>query len=180
MIQSAVTSRDAGRQAADLVDWWRGFDDPMLTAFVERAVAQNLDLQQAAARVVQARAALSAADAALLPSAQVTGQAGQTYQSLETPIGRIGSAFPQFERSTDLYQADLGGSWEIDVFGGRDAARDAARADWQASTAAAVAARLEIDKSSGSPQSGATESKSDARNRAVIGRGNRFAGRRTI
>lgn len=74
----------------------------------------------------------------------MSGQGGETYQSLETPIGQIGSAFPQFERSTETYELNLGASWEIDLFGGRDAARDAARADWQASAAAAVAARLAV------------------------------------
>jgi len=141
---SAVDTRSADAGQADLVDWWRGFQDPLLTSFVERALAQNLDLQQAGARVAQARAALKTANAALLPSGQVSGQGGEIYQSLETPIGRIGSAFPQFERSTETYELNVGASWELDVFGGRDASRDAARADWQASAAAAVAVRLAV------------------------------------
>lgn len=141
---AAVEARSSNIPSADLVDWWRSFDDPLLTSLVERALAENLDLQQAIARVSQARAALKGANAALLPSGQLSGQAGEAYQSLETPIGRIGSAFPQFERSTDLFQLDLGASWELDLFGGRDAARDAARAEWQASAAGAVAARLAV------------------------------------
>jgi len=139
----AVEARGAA-DTQDMAEWWRSFRDPMLTGLVERALAQNLDLQQASARVSQARAALKGANAALLPSGQIGGQAGETYQSLQTPIGRIGSAFPQFERSTEIYEANLTASWELDVFGGRDAARDAARADWQASAAAAVAARLAV------------------------------------
>lgn len=139
-----VEARSFASEAADLVAWWRAFNDPLLTSLVERGLAQNLDLQQAAARVVQARAALKGADAALMPSGQLSGQAGEVYQSRETPIGRIGSAFPQFERSTETYELNLGASWEIDLFGGRDAARDAARADWQASKAGAVAARLSV------------------------------------
>jgi NodT family efflux transporter outer membrane factor (OMF) lipoprotein len=139
-----MDARSAAAGTADLVDWWRAFHDPLLTSLVERALAQNLDLQQVSARVGQARAALNNANAALLPSGQISGQAGETYQSLETPIGRIGSAFPQFERSTKIYELDLGASWELDLFGGRDAARDAARADWQASAAGAVAARLAV------------------------------------
>jgi NodT family efflux transporter outer membrane factor (OMF) lipoprotein len=127
-----------------MVSWWRTFGDPVLAGLVERALAQNLDLQQARARVMQARAALKGANAALLPSGQISGQVGETYQSLATPIGRIGSAFPQFERSTETYEANLGVSWELDVVGGRDAARDAARADWEASAASAVAAQLVV------------------------------------
>lgn len=140
----AVEGRVGGSDTTDLVAWWRSFNDPLLTSFVERGLAQNLDLQQASARVAQARAALKGTNAALLPSGQISGQVGENYQSRQTPLGRIGSAFPQFERSSETYELDLGASWEIDLFGGRDAARDAARADWQASQAGAVAARLSV------------------------------------
>lgn len=129
---------------ADLVSWWRSFDDPLLASLVERALAQNLDLQQASARVAQARAGLRGANAAFLPSGQISGSAAETYQSLESPQGRIASALPGFERDAQAYDLGVGASWEIDLFGGRDAARDAARADWQASAAAAVAARLSV------------------------------------
>ncbi|MBH0115176.1 efflux transporter outer membrane subunit [Novosphingobium sp. YJ-S2-02] len=142
--EPAVEARISSAETVDLVSWWHAFNDPLLTSLVERGLAQNLDLQQASARVVQARAALKGSNAALMPSGQVSGQAGEVYQSLETPIGRIGSAFPKFERSTETYELNLGASWEIDLFGGRDAARDAARADWQASQAGAVAARLSV------------------------------------
>ena len=37
-------------------DWWTTFADPHLTSLIERAVMSNLDLQQAASRVRQARA----------------------------------------------------------------------------------------------------------------------------
>jgi NodT family efflux transporter outer membrane factor (OMF) lipoprotein len=141
---AAVMARSATPEAVDMAAWWHSFHDPLLGTYVDRALAQNLDLQQSRARVLQARAALKAANADRLPSGQLTGQVGENYQSLETPIGRIGSAFPQFERSTEIYQLDLGASWELDLFGGRNAARDAARADWQASDASAVAARLTI------------------------------------
>lgn len=140
----AVAARGAGADSAALVDWWRAFDDPVLTALIERAVAQNLDLQQAVARVSQTRAALKGANAALLPVGQISGQGGEIYQSKETPIGRLASGFPQFDRSTESYEMNVGASWELDLFGGRDAARDAARAEWQASAAGAVAARLAV------------------------------------
>jgi NodT family efflux transporter outer membrane factor (OMF) lipoprotein len=142
--EAAVVARDGSAPTADLTVWWRSFNDPLLTSLVERGLAQNLDLQQASARVLQARAVLKNANAALLPSAQVSGQAGEAYQSLQTPVGRIGSSFPGFQRRAETYEANLGASWEIDLFGGRDAARDAARADWQASEAGAVAVRLAV------------------------------------
>jgi NodT family efflux transporter outer membrane factor (OMF) lipoprotein len=140
----AVDARADGAAPVDLVNWWRSFDDPLLASLVDRALVQNLDLQQASARVVQARAALRHANADLLPSGQVSGQASENYQSIETPQGRIASALPGFQREAQSYELNLGASWEIDLFGGKDAARDAARADWQASSAAAVAARLAV------------------------------------
>jgi NodT family efflux transporter outer membrane factor (OMF) lipoprotein len=140
----AVDANAEQAAEVDLVNWWRSFDDPLLTSLVERALAQNLDLQQASARVVQARAALRHANADLVPSGQVSGQASENYQSRETPLGRIASALPGFEREAQSYELNLGASWELDLFGGKDAARDAARADWQASAAGAAAARLAV------------------------------------
>lgn len=140
----AVEANAAQAAKINLVSWWRSFNDPLLASLVERALAQNLDLQQASARVRQSRAALRHASADLLPSAQVSGQASESYQSLQVPQGRIASALPGFEREAQGYELDLGASWEVDLFGGKDAARDAARADWQASAAAATAARLTV------------------------------------
>ena len=140
----AVEGATGEAAAVDLVNWWRSFDDPLLARLVERALAQNLGLQQASARVVQARAALRHARADLLPSGQVSGQARENYQSLETPQGRIASALPGFDREAQSYELNLGASWELDLFGGKDAAREAARADWQASAAGAAAARLAV------------------------------------
>nr|NUR36518.1 efflux transporter outer membrane subunit [Sphingomonas sp.] len=140
----AVEAQATQASKVDLVNWWRSFNDPLLASLVERALNQNLDLQQASARVVQARAALRHANADLLPSGQVSGQASENYQSTESPQGRIASALPGFQREAQSYELDLGASWELDLFGGKDAARDAARADWQASAAAAAAARLTV------------------------------------
>ena len=139
-----IAARAGDAAKIDLVEWWRSFDDPLLTSLIERAIAQNLDLKQAEARVMQARAALRFANAELAPSGAANAQAGVNYQSLETPIGQAASAFPSFDRSTGAYDAGLSASWEIDLFSSKDAARDAARADWQASEAGAVAARLAI------------------------------------
>src|SRR3546814_19851313 len=60
--ESAVQSRQATRPA-DPASWWRDFDDPLLAGLVEEALAQNLEIAQAIARVTQARAGLRAANA---------------------------------------------------------------------------------------------------------------------
>lgn len=129
---------------ADLAAWWSAFGDPQLTRFVERALAQNLDLAQASARVSQARAGLGAADAALRPSGSVSGQAARAYQSVQTPLGQVLNSVPGFDRNGSAYEANLGGTWEMDMFGSLNRGREAARAELQSSEAGAVATRLAI------------------------------------
>lgn len=130
--------------ASELAAWWQGFDDPLLTHFVALALEQNLDLAQAAARVSQARAGLGAANAALLPSAAINGSAARARQSVETPLGQVLASTPGYDRWGNAYEADLGASWELDVFGGLRRGREAALADYQASQAGAVATRLAV------------------------------------
>src|SRR6266542_5371855 len=138
-----VQRREVQRNA-DLQAWWAAFDDPPLTRFVSLALEQNLDITQAAARVAQSRAALRVAGAALLPSGQASANAATVYQSLETPLGRVLAAIPDVDRTGSSYEVDLGASWEVDVFGGLRSGREAARAEYTASEAGAVATRLAV------------------------------------
>ncbi|SEN06759.1 efflux transporter, outer membrane factor (OMF) lipoprotein, NodT family [Duganella sp. CF517] len=141
--QAAVEQRQAAGNA-DLIAWWDGFGDAQLTRYVTLALAQNLDLAQAAARVAQARAGVGAANAALLPSGAITAQGTRAYQSVETPSGRVLNAQPGFDRYGNSYEANLGVAWELDAFGGLRRGREAALADYQASEAGAVATRLAV------------------------------------
>jgi len=127
-----------------LAAWWERFDDPLLSRLVEQALAQNLDLAQADARMTQAQAGVAAAKAALLPVGDLSGQAGRAYQSLETPLGRVLDTTPGYDRSGSSYEANLGASWELDVFGGLRRGREAALADYQATAAGANAVRLAV------------------------------------
>jgi NodT family efflux transporter outer membrane factor (OMF) lipoprotein len=60
--------------------WWNGFDDPTLTTLIDRAIAGNLDLQQAVLRVVAARETVVATRAAGLPT--LGGQASYMREQL--------------------------------------------------------------------------------------------------
>ncbi len=53
--------------------WWDGFNDPVLTAVIEKAISGNLDLQQAVLRVVESRQGEVTARAAGLPSVNGSG-----------------------------------------------------------------------------------------------------------
>ena len=109
---------------------------------MSRALQQNLDLAQAVARVAQARAGLGAADAALLPTGVVSGQAARAYQSTQTPLGQVLSSTPGFDRHGSAYEANLGASWELDLFGKNRAALDASIGQSRAAQADAQAARM--------------------------------------
>lgn len=139
-----VPSAQPGAETARLDAWWTAFNDPALTRIVERAAAQNLDLAQAEARLIQSRASARAAGAALLPVAEASGSAAKVRQSLDGPIGSIGRHLPGFERDIDDYTLGLGASWEIDLFGGLRRAREAARANAAATLADRDAVRVAV------------------------------------
>jgi outer membrane protein, multidrug efflux system len=95
-------------QAESLADapWWQVFDDPVLQALVREAIANNLDLRSAMARLDRARAQAGVARSLLYP--QIDAAAEPTVRQ-------------NFGGATDnvlhggLYDVQL--SWEIDLFG---------------------------------------------------------------
>ncbi|WP_158266495.1 efflux transporter outer membrane subunit [Allosphingosinicella deserti] len=124
-------------------DWWRAFGDPKLEALVSRALAQNLDIEAAAARVAQARGAAHGSDVASLPRLDATASAETVRQSLETPVGRVADRLT-LPRSYELYQVGVQAAWEIDLFGGLRRGRQAARADLEAAAADAGAVQVSV------------------------------------
>jgi NodT family efflux transporter outer membrane factor (OMF) lipoprotein len=153
----AETASTSGLADAELANWWTAFGDPQLSELVNRALAQNLDVQTAAARIREARAREIVAGAAALP--QVDAQASVTRQrisenAIPTPPGAGGGAggggsfgLPGSEFTT--WRAGFDASWEIDLFGrtrrsveaarGRTGAAIWNRRDVQVTTAAEVA-----------------------------------------
>lgn len=133
--QTSIGSQQATRPA-NFALWWQGFDDPLLSRLVSEALAQNLSLAQASARMAQAGAGVSAATAELLPSGNISGQAARGYQSIDTPLGQVLNSTPDYNRYGNSYESDLNASWEIDIFGGLRRSRQAAVADYQAAQTA--------------------------------------------
>jgi NodT family efflux transporter outer membrane factor (OMF) lipoprotein len=120
---------------AELAAWWRRFGDPLLDSLVARALAGNLDVQSAAARIREARALEIAAGARGRP--QVAAEASVTRQrisehAIPAPPGsgdsgdNAGFGLPGSEFTT--WRAGFDASWEIDLFGGARRGREAARA----------------------------------------------------
>ena len=117
-------------QAESLADlpWWEVAKDPQLQALVREAIAKNLDLRVATARVEEARAVAGIAKSFLFPEVNLTGGYGaQQTSRLSDP--------PQGTRDQKTYQnwnAGLGLSWEIDLFGRLRREKEAAFAEFLA------------------------------------------------
>ncbi|TCM12726.1 NodT family efflux transporter outer membrane factor (OMF) lipoprotein [Novosphingobium sp. PhB165] len=139
---AAVAERQAA-QSADLARWWEGFNDPLLTALISQAQDRNLDVAQSLARVRQAKAGLNAATAALLPSGSVQASAGHLRTSQVGLPGAFLNALGQ-DRDLDAYEGDIVASWELDIFGSLRRGHEAASADYEASEAGVIAARLAV------------------------------------
>ena len=143
-VAPAVAARSTAAAAPDISRWWTGFQDPVLTELVDKALAQNLDLAAAGARVDQARAAARAAGAQLLPIGQANAQAARARSSLESPSGKLFSHFPGYQRTGNLYDLNFGAVWEIDLFGRLRNNAKAASADAAAAEAGRAGVRLTI------------------------------------
>ncbi len=116
-------------------EWWSGFNDPVLTALIEKAVKGNLDLQQAVLRVIEARQGEVSARAEGLPTLGGTGsymrsqlgakgilESKGAYDQLNNLANKktakvIGGLLDQISQPADIYQYGLSVSWELDLFG---------------------------------------------------------------
>ncbi len=106
----------------DLSTWWLAFDDPVLDALIEEAVAANLNLREAAMRIFEARARRCTVRADLLP--QITQDASYSYAK----FAQTGSSLAA-DATSDQWSFGLSGTWEIDVFGRLRRLVEAADAD---------------------------------------------------
>lgn len=93
-------------------DWWKRFNDPVLTALVEEALKNNLDLAEGMARIESAAAQAGVATSALFPL--VTGDAGAGAQSMSE---RSANYSKLADRSYTTYQGSLSAAWELDFWG---------------------------------------------------------------
>jgi multidrug efflux system outer membrane protein len=136
-----ATTRPA-TQHVDFARWWTNFNDPLLNSLIDRAVADNLDLKIAQARVREARAQRGVVAADALPSlnANASYRRSRTSENAFNFSGEPASAGGSSPKSTlgtfnapgsttDLFQTGFDASWEIDVFGGVRREVEAAEAD---------------------------------------------------
>jgi NodT family efflux transporter outer membrane factor (OMF) lipoprotein len=112
--QEWLKARDASikTEASDYKDWWTVFNDPVLNSLVENAYQQNLPLQIAGIRILQARAQLGVVVGNLYPQQQ-QGRGGAEYSQIsENAPNSLGAddSFWQYSVGFDV-------AWEVDIWG---------------------------------------------------------------
>lgn len=120
-------------------DWWRQFDDPVLTGLQARVLVNNQNLQTVLAQWRTAEASLASSRAARYPT--VTGSLGETRSRSGTTssTGTSTSASP-----VNIVSASANASWDTDLWGRLAGAVDVAGAQLQASRDDLLAARLSV------------------------------------
>ncbi len=128
-------------QPVTQTEWWKGLNDPILNSLIEQAFAQNLTLQGAALRIVQARIGRSAVGLSFLPLITGTGSISHSDFStnvkpeveitpsnkqprfssplLDTIRQEVRASLPSVSISPemDVYDAGFDAIWELDLWG---------------------------------------------------------------
>ncbi len=102
-LPSSWVAEEAEGEAREVGAWWELFGDPVLSDLIARASRQNLSIEAAGLRIVQARAALGISDALVFPQQQ-----------------QVNGSFLGLYRNEDWFKSanasfDVG--WEMDIWG---------------------------------------------------------------
>lgn len=120
-----------------LAAWWTEYRDPLLERLIEEALLGNGDLQIALARLDQARAQAGYAGANQFPLVTAQGLAGRGEADAK-------DAQLPLDKPADLGILGAMVSYEVDLWGKRKAARDAAGALYLSARFTADATRLSV------------------------------------
>jgi outer membrane protein, multidrug efflux system len=117
--------------AAGEIRWWRRFDDPKLSALVEKAVTANSGVAVAEARLREARAQRQSAQSLLYPQVSV----GASALRYKAPQAALGTPSGVLNLEQNLFQVGFDATWALDVFGGNRRLVESAKASEQAADA---------------------------------------------
>jgi multidrug efflux system outer membrane protein len=102
-------------EAAELANarWWERFGDPVLAGLVEEALRANLDIPVAAARVEQFLGNMTTVQSQLYPQISYGADASRNRNSRVGPTPIPSGVDPWYT----YYQASIGATWQLDLFG---------------------------------------------------------------
>jgi multidrug efflux system outer membrane protein len=119
------------------VSWRDLFTDPDLQKTIELAIANNRDLRVATLNVQKARAQYGIERAGLLPSLDAVGSGSKSHANTPT-------ATTDAKGDSQSYTANLGLSWELDLFGRVQSLKNAAKEDFFAAQENRNAAQISL------------------------------------
>lgn len=132
---------------ANLAQWWQVYGDPVLSDLIGRALVANPNVDIAGARLRQARASLTAAQATLWPTLDLSG----SYSRSETLRGggaiidpTTGAVFNRSSGGQNSFRLGETAAYEVDLFGGNRRSIEAAHANYGSATASLHAAQLSV------------------------------------
>jgi NodT family efflux transporter outer membrane factor (OMF) lipoprotein len=121
-------------------DWWVSFNDPQLTSLIDEALKNNPSLDEAQARARQAQAVANSFNAARKPEGELDGSITGARLSSKDPL------YPVYALGTFAWSKSLtaGFSWDLDLWGGKRDAWEAALGRSRAAQIDAYAARIQL------------------------------------
>jgi NodT family efflux transporter outer membrane factor (OMF) lipoprotein len=99
-------------EPADFSEWWTVFNDPVLDNLIEMASRQNLDLQNAGLRILEARAQLGIAIGSQYPQTQQFSGEANANQLSDKAANEA-----TLDRFYYNYQIGFDAAWEFDFWG---------------------------------------------------------------
>jgi NodT family efflux transporter outer membrane factor (OMF) lipoprotein len=98
-------------------DWWKAFNDPVLDRLIARAYQDNLTLQQAGVKVLEARAQLGITVGEIFPQTQQA--IGSVQYNRTSDRASTAAFFNNGSGSVAYWQSTIGAqaSWELDFWG---------------------------------------------------------------
>jgi NodT family efflux transporter outer membrane factor (OMF) lipoprotein len=127
---ATATPGSGSANATDLAGWWARFGDPALAPLIGQALRAGTDVEAAQARLRQARAQRSLAEAGLGPRADGSGS--------------VQGGWTENGNRSEQYRVGLDASWEADLWGAGAAGVQAARAGEQASALSLAQTRVAV------------------------------------
>ncbi len=131
-----------GSAQADLARWWSTLGDPVLDRLIDTALAQNLDLRQASARIDEARALRDRVAGGQAPVVGAVASVNRRRQSENGPLPV--ASMPGVDATQTIVDAGFDAAWEVDLFGAQQRALEGAGARLQAAEIEAQGVRMRI------------------------------------
>ena len=134
---------------ADLCQWWKQFEDPLLNSLIEEAVQGNFDWRIALEQIIEARAQVKIQNSYLWPEIDLNAAATRSRFSSNlftsssstnstaagvSPSSVVsGNNFPVAGTIQNFFQVGFDAIWELDFFGKFRRGKQAAIDLWEAS-----------------------------------------------